>query len=194
MHFALRFIGALFRRFRRDESGGPTVEFVLVFMPFIVIPLTGFELGLIMTRHAMLERGLDMAVREVRLNTGASVSETQFKTMICNAAGILPNCMDSVRLEMRPIDMRHSGVASDNEIPRVASCTDVNNPFEPARNFTNGNGNEMMVVRACGTFSPMLFSGIGVAFFLHGGTPGNNPTAPGHYRLVATTAFVMEPL
>ena len=187
MAFGFKSFGRALRRFRKKDDGGPTVEFVLLFMPVLVISMTGFELGLLMTRHVMLERGLDMAIREVRVNTATSINETQFKTMICNAAGILPNCMQNVRLEMRPIDLRFSGTDSSNEIPRTASCTDVNNPFEPSRNFSNGQANEMMIVRACGIFKPMLIPGMGVGYQLNEGEQGV-------YRLVSTSAFVMEPV
>ncbi len=187
MAFGFKSLGRALRRFRKKDDGGPTVEFVLLFMPVLVISMTGFELGLLMTRHVMLERGLDMAVREVRINTGRSINETQFKTMVCNSAGILPNCMQNVRLEMRPIDLRYPGVDSSNEIPRAASCTDVNNPFEPARNFSNGTANEMMIVRVCGVFKPMLIPGMGVGYQLNQGEQGR-------YRLVSTSAFVMEPV
>ena len=187
MAFGFKALGRALRKFRKKEDGGPTVEFVLLFMPVLVISMTGFELGLLMTRHVMLERGLDMAVREVRINTNTAIDEDQFKRMVCNAAGILPNCMQSVRLEMRPIDLRHSGSNATNSIPRAASCTNVNNPFQPARNFTNGQANEMMIVRACGVFRPMLIPGMGVGYQLNQG-------AQGHYRLVSTSAFVMEPV
>lgn len=166
--------------FRRRDDGGPTIEFVLVFMPFMVLAVSAFELGLLMTRHVMLERGLDMAVREVRLNSGSDLDETDLRTMVCNAAGIIPNCMTQLRLEMRPID-------PDNwsNIPRAASCTNINKPFAAARNFTNGADNELMIIRACGLFSPMLPE-FGLGYFLAQGPQG-------YYRLVSMTAFVMEP-
>ena len=185
MTFAIKTLARFLRFFRKNEDGSPTVEFVLVFFPFILLPISGFELGLLMTRHVMMERGLDMAVREVRLNTGVPLTELQFKTMICNTAGIIPNCMTNLRLEMRPIDLRHSGANSANQIPRRASCTNLNNPFQPARNFTSGTANEMMIVRACGKFSPMLPE-FGLGYFL-------SRMDGGYYRLVSTTAFVMEP-
>ncbi len=185
MAFGLKTLASFIRRFRSSEDGGPTVEFVLVFTPFIMLPVAGFEMGLLMTRHAMLERGLDMAIREVRLNTSITVTETTLKQMLCNAAGVLPDCATNVRLEMRPIDLFHDGNTSSNEIPAEASCTNVNNPFEPAREFTAGTANEMMVVRACGIFSPMLPT-FGLGHFLSNFTDGR-------YRLVSTTAFVMEP-
>lgn len=181
----VKLLASFLRRFRTSEDGGPTVEFVLVFTPFIMLPVAGFELGLLMTRHAMMERGLDMAIREVRLNTSITVTEDVLKRLICNAAGVLPDCTTNVRLEMRPIDLFHTGDDEDNSIPAEASCTDVNNPTEPSREFTAGVSNEMMVVRACGIFSPMLPT-FGLGYFLSNFTDGR-------YRLVSTSAFVMEP-
>ena len=105
--------------------------------------------------------------------------------MICNAAAILPECMTNLRLELRPIDLRHSGANSDNSIPRHASCTNLDEPFQPARNFESGVSNEMMIVRVCGKFIPMLPE-FGLGYFL-------SRMDNGYYRLVSTTAFVMEP-
>lgn len=187
MAFGIKTLRRFTRLFRKNEDGGPTVEFVLMFMPLIVITMTGMELGLLMTRHVMMERGLTMAVRQVRLNTGDPVTETQLKTMICNGAGLIPDCMNNLRVEMRPISMSVQGTNGSNEIPRVASCTDISNPFEPARNFTNGAANDVMIVRACGLFKPMLWPGMGVGYQLNQGDQGV-------YRLVSSTAFVMEPV
>ena len=174
------------RGFRTREDGGPTVAFVILFMPFMFVALLGFEMGLLMTRHAMLERGLDMAIREVRLNTGSDLDETDMKRLICNAAGILPDCMNSVRLEMRAIDFYNTGSQANNSIPRRASCINVNDPFEVPRNFENGIANQVMIVRACGIFSPMMAQSVPFA----GSETG---VRDGYYRLVATSAFVMEP-
>ena len=103
----IRTLAKILRLFRRSEEGSATVEFVLVFPMFMVLFTSAFEAGLMMTRHVMLERGLDMAVREVRLNTGAAPSPDQFKEMICEGAGIIPDCMNNLKLEMRPIDPRN---------------------------------------------------------------------------------------
>lgn len=184
MHFAIKTLASFMRRFRRNEDGSPSVEFVLLFMPFMLLPVSGVELGLLMTRHVMLERGIDMAVREVRLNTNVTVTEFRLKQMICNVAGVLPDCMNSVRLELQPMDLRASNAASN--IPRDASCTNLSNPFEVPRNFEAGRDNEMMIVRACGKFAPMLPE-FGLGYFL-------SRMDGGYYRLVSTSAFVMEPL
>lgn len=188
MNFGLNTFGRVLRRFRRKEDGGPTVEFVLVFMPFFILCISAFELGLLMTRHVMLERGLDMAVREVRLNTETLMDETDVKRMICNAAGIIPSCMESLRLEMIAVDVRIADSVGPTNVPRGASCTDVADRFLPPRTFTNGVPNQVMVVRACGLFSPMLPE-TALGYFL-----SKMSDEDGYYRLVSTTAFVMEPV
>lgn len=183
MHFALKSLANFVRRFRRNEDGSPTVEFVLLFMPFMLLPVSGVELGLLMTRHVMLERGVDMAIREVRLNTTNTITEYELKRMICNVSAVLPDCMTNVRLELQPIDLYESGTTSD--LPREASCTNLSNPFELPRNFVAGIGNEMMIVRACGKFRPMLPE-FALGYFL-------SRMDGGYYRVVSTSAFVMEP-
>jgi len=187
MMFGIKALGKFLRLFRRKEDGGPTVEFVLVFMPFMVITISGFELGLLMTRHVMLERGVDIAVRDVRLSTGTPIDEIEFKRRVCNGAGLIQDCMTKVRLEMVNLDMRAQNGVGNGTIPREASCTDVTQPFLPARNFVNGTPNEMMVVRACGLFTPMLPE-FGLGYFL------SRMRSDGFYPLVSTTAFVMEPV
>jgi len=190
MAFGIKTLGRFLKLFRKSEDGGPTLEFVLVFTPFFILAVSSFELGLLMTRHAMLERGVDMAVREVRLNTGAAIDETDFKTMVCNTAGLIPNCMSQLRIEMIPVDLRVANGMSSNTVPRDASCVDAGtlDPSQRAYQFTSGIPNQMMVVRACGLFAPMLPE-TALGWFLSRMDEGDR-----YYRLVSTTAFVMEPL
>jgi len=188
MTFSLkRFVPSL-KRFRRSEDGGPTLEFVVIFVPFIIIPVIGFELGLLMTRHGMLERGLSLAIREVRLNTSTTVPYEDFLDMVCVGAGILPDCTNSVRLEMRAVDL-FGGTPINDGIPAAATCTRVAEPFELNNvNFESNNAvaNQVMVIRACGAFNPMLPTfGLGALL---------STFEDGQYRLVSTSAFVMEPV
>lgn len=186
MAFGLKLLASALRRFRTADDGGPSVEFVLVFVPFIMLPVAGFEMGLLMTRHAMLERGVDIAIRELRLSTGENIGYDDLRNMICNGAGILPDCTTNVRLEMRTVDLFDAASSGGNNIPSVATCTKVDEPFVLANEtFDTGVANEVMVVRACGVFNPILPT-FGLGSFLSNFTDGK-------YRLVSTTAFVMEP-
>ncbi len=175
-------IRARLRVWQRAENGSATVEFVILFPVFIYLMLSSIEVGILTTRHVMLERGLDLAVREVRLNTGAPVGVDELRTMICNGAAVIPDCLQSVKVEMKPLNLR----ALDN-IPPRADCVDVNSPAQPVRNFTNGAANELMILRACVLFDPIIETS---AFWAY-----RPPAASGgKYALVSTSAFAMEPI
>lgn len=170
-----------FTRFLREEDGSPTVEFVLIFPAFMILFVSAFDLGMYMTRHVMLERGLDMAVRTVRLNTALAPTHVQFKAMICNAAGILPECMTNLKLELIVLDPHNW-----SDVATVADCVDVDEPFAPPRAYQTGTPNQIMAVRACVLAKPM-FPATGLSVFI----PRNSGD---FYALVSTSAFVMEPL
>ena len=168
------------QRFRRSEDGNPTVEFVLVFPVFMVLMGSAVETGLLMTRQLMLERGLDLSVRAIRLGTGAEVDTVDIRRMVCNGAGILPDCMNQVKVEMIQIDPRNW-----QDFPVKPDCVDRGEEVQVSRNFANGESHELMLLRVCALFDPILPNmGIGVQL-----TKGN--TQP--YALVSTSVFVMEP-
>ncbi|MDQ2089453.1 TadE/TadG family type IV pilus assembly protein [Marimonas arenosa] len=168
------------RRFRRSEAGTATVEFAIIFPFYVTLFMTTVELGMITFRHSMLERGLDLAVRDVRLGTGTNPSHDEIKDRICTYAGVLPNCTDNLRLEMTVVDPRNyvSPTAS-------ADCIDHSEASNPLRAFVNGAANEMMMLRACYVFSP-LFPTAGLGYSLSKDGAGNT-------AMVATSAFVQEP-
>ncbi|MFP4275575.1 MAG: pilus assembly protein, partial [Paracoccaceae bacterium] len=138
------------------------------------------ELGIITVRQVMLDRGLDMAVREVRLSTGQPPQHDDLKQRICDLAAIIPDCAANVKLEMRPTDMRNW-----QSIPDGADCTDRSEDIRPLRQFTAGLDNEMMLLRACVKFSPLSPTSRLVASM---GTD-----AAGDIKIVSLSAFVQEP-
>ena len=93
-------------RFARREDGNPTIEFVIWFPFLFFFMYASFELSLMTMRHAMLERGLDIAVREIRLGTGETPQHDDIKATVCENAIVMPGCDANLRLEMRPTDMR----------------------------------------------------------------------------------------
>ena len=77
-----------FRKFRRDEGGNPTMEFIIFLPLFMFMFLMSFEAGYYMLRGVMLERGVDMAVRQVRLSNGAVPDYTLLKKQICSISSL----------------------------------------------------------------------------------------------------------
>lgn len=169
----------LFLNFRR-EDGTATIEFAILFMPFMILLASTYEIGMANVRHVMLERGTDLAVREIRLSTGAAPTKEDVRKMVCNGAGIIPMCMDVMEIELHTVNM------DTWEMPPVkAECIERDEEIQPITQYENGQQNEMMFMRFCIVVDPLLPS-----FGLGYGMPKD---ASGGYRLVSMTAFVNEP-
>lgn len=176
----IRRMAATLRRFWRAEDGNATIEFAITFPAVITIMLSGLELGFVTLQHAMLERAMDMTVREIRLGTGTAPQHDQIKDMICARAAFINNCSSSLRLEMIQVDPRAWTTIDPNP-----DCTDKSEEVQPVRNFVNGQENALMILRACAKINP-VFPTTGL---------GKNMAKDsyGQYALTSTTVFVQEP-
>ena len=168
------------RRFTDSETGSATIEFAITFPAMLLILLSGIELAFVNLRHSMLERAVDITVREIRLGTGSAPQHDAIKDMICTRAGFIENCRDNLRLEMIQLDPRNWA-----DVPANADCTDKSEEVAPVRAFVNGLDNELMILRACAKIDP-VFPTSGLGADLASGVDGQ-------YALIATTAFVQEP-
>lgn len=169
------------RRFGRDEDGAVIMIEFVIFVPLLFSAfLMATELGLYSMRQMFLDRGLDMAVRYVRLNTNVVITHRQLKDMVCDNAGFLEDCENTLRLEMVPLDLR-----AFNGFTQPPDCIDISEPVQPVRGFTLGQAQEMMLLRACWAFDPVFpTSGLGRALEKDGS---------GKARMVSLAAFVQEP-
>ncbi|MFT7597012.1 MAG: hypothetical protein ACI8R4_004355 [Paracoccaceae bacterium] len=176
----LRPVSGLLRRFRRSENGSATLEFAITFPAMLFFLLSGIELGFVTLHHAMLERALDITVREIRLGTGTAPQHDAIKAKICEGAGFINNCDTNLRLEMIQLDPFNWVDISDD-----ADCTDKSEDVNPVRSFVNGLENELMFLRACVKIDP-VFPTTGL---------GKNMVKDGadQYSLVSMSAFVQEP-
>ncbi|MGB7317738.1 MAG: TadE family protein [Planktotalea sp.] len=171
-------------RFRNAERGNVTIEFALVFPVFILILTSSIEMGVITIRQTLLERGLDIAMREVRIGTGAQYSHDEIRDMICNGAVIFDDCQANLRLEMIPNDPRSYTLLPDavDCAQQASGALDVINPV---RHFEMGSSNELVMVRACMLYDP-VFPTSELALER---TKDHN----GKSALVAVSAFTQEP-
>ena len=168
------------RRFHRAQDGSSTIEFVIIFPVIFTFFLSTFELGMLETRHVMLDRGLDIAVRAIRLGQLEPVTHDGFKQAVCNAAAIIPDCMNQIKLEMVAVNPR----AWISMAP-VADCVDRNDASVALREFTPGVSNQLMLIRACALFDP---------YFPTTGLGASLPrTSGGAYGLISVSSFVIEP-
>lgn len=168
------------RRLRHDRDGATTVEFVLLFPVLVLFILSSFELGMTTLRQVMLDRGMELVVRDIRLGRMTPVDHATVSAAICDYAGLLPNCPRDLRLEMRPLDLRNWAPP-----PAEADCVDRTDDSLPVRKFTAGVENQMMLLRACALFDPYFpTTGIGASIPRETG---------GAYALVSASAYVIEP-
>jgi hypothetical protein len=173
------------RRFRRAERGNVTVEFALVFPVFIMILTSSIEMGVITIRQTLLERGLDIAMREVRVGTGANYSHDQVRAMICDGAAIFDDCEENLRLEMIPNNPRNY-----TQLPSTVDCVQHgaggSEALNPVRSFTAGQSNELVIVLACMLYDPIVPTS---QLALERTTDQNGKSA----LVVAVSAFTQEP-
>ena len=168
-------------RFRKEEDGSAMLVEFCFFVPLLFsVFLMAAEMGMYSMRQMFLDRGLDLAVRYVRLNTNVPLTHAQLKDMVCDYAGFIEDCDATLRLEMTPLNPR--AFAEFNQTP---DCVDISDDIQPVRGFTLGQQQELMMVRACVKFLPMFpTSGLGRHFEKDGS---------GRARMVSSAAFVQEP-
>lgn len=171
---------AQLKRFLRGEEGVASVEFSLIFPVFLVLTVTGVEMGVLILRQIMLERGVDITVRELRIGSLLNPSFETVRNEICRNAGIIPDCANTLHIELTQISTETWATPQ-----AAAGCVDRTGKVDPVVNFTPGQRNGYMLLRACSVFDPMF------------PTFGLGPNLPldesGGYRIVAASAFVNEP-
>ncbi|MFK7881359.1 TadE/TadG family type IV pilus assembly protein [Roseobacter sp.] len=166
-------------RFRRDEDGQLAIEFVILVPLIFTIFLSSIELGIYSMRQMWMERGLEIAVRTVRLSTGNAPQHDDLKQLVCDQAPFLPDCVNRLKLEMTPVSpLAFAG------LPQSADCVDTQQQVNPPRTFVQGGNHDLMLIRACLVFDPVIpTTGLGFEFDQQEGLP----------RMVAMSAFVQEP-
>lgn len=167
-------------RLRKREDGNASIEFVLMFPLFMALFFSAFELAIIMTRHALLERAVDVTVRDLRLGRIPDVTHDGLKEIICEEAGVIPNCESELLLELQPIQAPSYTMPDPN-----AKCIDRDAAVQPIVTFRDGPENEMMLLRACAMVDP-FFPGTSLALKLE-------EKAGDGFGLVVTSAYVNEP-
>lgn len=172
------------RGLRKDESGNATVEFVIMFPLVFAMFLASFESGYMVLRAAMLERSLDMTVRDLRLGNVRNPTVQFLQERLCSRTDMFEDCERSLTLELTRVNGGFNNLPTANAVcqrrtPEIQAGTQ-------STTVNTGQENELMVVRAClvmDSLFPTAFMGVNIAM----------ADANGTYALVATSAFVNEP-
>ncbi len=164
----------------RREEGNATIEFALLFPALMVLFLMVVETGVLMIRGVMLDRAVDISMRELRLGTLTPMTHDGLKDSICGNSVIIQNCDDVILIELRPI-------STDTWTPLSGptTCVDRSEEVQPVLDFVAGTSNEMMLVRVCAVFDPFFPSSQLAAQI--------KMDDQGGYALVAMSAYVNEP-
>ena len=170
----------MLKKLRKDEAGSASIEFAIMFPVFFFILLSAIEVGMLTVRSALLERALDVVVRDIRLSTGTAPSHSEIRAAVCSETSVVPDCDNNLALEMYRIDPRNW-----SDIPTAVACTNRSEEVAPVTTFENGMDNELMVLRACAKYEPM-FSDYGISVFMDHDSSGDT-------ALIAKSAFVQEP-
>lgn len=170
---------ALLRRYQKDEEANATIEFVILVPVVMWMVFSVIEAGWLSTQQTMLNRGLNLAVRDLRIGRRSNPTAELIKQDICDYAGILRDCMSTLTLELVTLGDPIGG--------NSAVCVDRADPVAPVVTFDPGGHitQDIMVARACFVVDPLLpGAGFGAAL-------PKDPT--GGYHMVSFSAFVNEP-
>lgn len=168
------------KTFRRSEDGSSTLELMTVLPAAMLFFAASYETGTLGLRHMMLERAVDVTVREVRIGAIDKPDHGILKERICDAALIIPNCLEELKLEMVRKDIRNFSAMSAQP-----DCIDRKERGAPRKDFAAGGNNDLMILRVCALFDPVLPTAtIGAAL---------PKQSQGAYALVSTSSFVLEP-
>lgn len=168
--------------FLRTEDGNATIEFVIIFPLIIFFFLMAFESAWYMIRSTMLERSVDMAVRDLRLGVTAVNDPETLRQLVCSRTMLLPQCSDTLILELQSISTDTWAGVTD-----TTRCINRDLDIEPVMqaNFERGTGNDLMFVRVCAVADPVFPStGLGARLAR---------TPEGEYYSTAISVFVNEP-
>lgn len=146
----------------------------------MLVFLSAFELAIFLARQTMLERAVDVAIRDVRLHTGRTYTQAAIRRTVCERAVILPDCEANLAIEVTRVDR------STYEMPDPArACASAGGSLTGAGAVNDGTSDDLMVVRTCYRVRPFFpQTGLGFQFA---------QSEDGRASMVASAVFVQEP-
>jgi hypothetical protein len=175
-----RLILASLNRFAREEDGTSTIEFLFVFPIIFTTFIAAFESGFYTLRFVMLDRGLDMTVRELRLGIIAAPAMAKIKQSICSKGQLFGDCENALTLDLTPVDTASWVFPSGS-----TECRDRGLPPKPVVEPNLGVENQIMLIRVCVASNPLFPTAAVAANMVQ--------SSVGDYFVTAVSAFVNEP-
>jgi len=193
MHTISSNLMTIWKRFCVDDRGTASLEFVLIFPIFFSFFLMTFETGMISLRHVMLERGVDIAVRDVRIGVVTAPDRDWFRERICDVSMIIDDCESQMEIELLSRDPR-----AWTDVPNEVQCVDRGDMTIDNSQIDALANNQLMFIRACVRIDPFFpISNIGKTRVASVGQAivdnNDGAAAAGSHALVSMSAFVVEP-
>ena len=164
----------------RREDGTASIEFVMAVPVLMTIFMASFESGLLMTRSVMLERAVDITMRELRLGHYVNPDATLLKAEICKRTVIFDDCAANIRLELIQVDKTTWRLPTSS-----TACINRDEEFQVPDTFMNQTEHDMMLMRVC-VRQDLMFPTSGLGLKLATDSQGG-------FGLIAISAFVIEP-
>ncbi|MBA3908879.1 MAG: hypothetical protein C0524_03115 [Rhodobacter sp.] len=180
------------RGFLKDETGTATIELMFVLPITLTIFFASFETGLVMLRSVMLERSVDIVVRDIRLGNLEGTQPPELKKLICETSalvGSIQTCVESMKIWMQPIDTADFAMIAPPRycIDKGEDIATENLGEDAADVFAYGDGNQIMLMRICLKERPWFPTTVVGAGLISGGEDD------GTYALLVTSVYVNEP-
>ncbi len=183
--------------FLADERGTATIEFVFIIPIVMIIFFASFESSYYMVRHVMMERSVDLVVRDIRLGKldylktqSQAAQHAALKNLICGTSILsdVGTCVDSMKIWMQAINTADFEMkAPPRDCVDRLETIDPLAPGPPATDFKLGDDNEIMLLRICLKAEPMFpTTAVGAGLIANGEDDGS-------YALFTTSVFVNEP-
>lgn len=168
-------------RLRRSETGGVTIPTLMWLPLFIMIMAASVELCVLAFKQTLLDRGVDLSSRIMRLGIAPLPTHEELKRSICTNIGFIPGCMENLAVEVFPVDT--STWTAANQSPVL--CTDSLSAAAISPQIERGGSNQLMILRACLKVHVMMAANPLADALVH--------DASGQAALMTITAFVNEP-
>ena len=168
-------------RYRAAEDGAVTIPTLLWLPLFIMIMVASVELCVLTVKQTLLERGVNLSTRILRLGISDMPTHDELKRSICSNIAFLSTCMDDLAVEVFEVNQ---DTWTSSGAGQGLLCSDaITDDKKPT--LERGLGNQLMVLRACLRVTPMEN--------LNPLSQALVKNSAGQYALVVTTAFVNEP-
>jgi hypothetical protein len=179
------------RTFLADEKGTATIEFVLVVPLILTVFFASFESSFFMIKQVMLDRSVDIVVRDIRLGNLDGLNHRDLKKRFCETSALAEptTCIDKMRIWMQPINTADFKmlVPQRNCMDKSAKIDPLIDP--PTGEFAYGADNDIMLLSICLLEEPLFPTTIVGAALVADNGNGDEEL----YGIVVNSVFVNEP-